>query len=129
MKHIIFTLLLAVVAISATADEVMTKQGDTYIVNTTTICKTKGFKSTTPLEVYIQKGRILKIVPLKNMESKGYFARVQKFVLTKYESLEVSKAKKLSAKPEVDGCTGATYSTTAVQDNIHEAIRYYEKNK
>ena len=32
------------------ADDVMTKQADgTYVVNTTTLCQARGYKSTTPV--------------------------------------------------------------------------------
>ena len=120
---------MSAMATAAMADNVMTKTGDTYIVNTTTLCSTKGFKGTTPLEVHIQDGKVVKIVSLKNMESRGYYARVKKEVISKYDNLKVSKAKKLSSHPDVDGFTGATYSTRAVQDNIHAALVYYEKNK
>ena len=44
-------------------------------------------------------------------------------------NLKISKAKKLAERTEVDGCTGATFSTKAVQKNIKAAIGYYEKNK
>ena len=46
-----------------------------------------------------------------------------------YNNLKISKAKKLAERTEVDGCTGATFSTKAVQKNIKAAIGYYEKNK
>jgi len=129
MKKTIITLMLSVVAVIAMADDIMTKQGDTYVINTTTLCNTKGYKGTTPLEVYIAKGKIVKIVALKNMETKGYFARVKKSVIAKYESLKVSKAKKLSRNPDIYGFTGATFSTRAVQANINAALNYYESHK
>jgi len=96
MKKTIITLMLSITAIIAMADNVMTKQGNTYVVNTTTLCNTKGFKDTTPLEVYIQKGKVVKIVALKNMETKSYFARVKKAVIDIYESLKVSQGLPLS---------------------------------
>lgn len=114
---------------SAMADGVMKHEGDTYIVNTTTLCKTKGYKGTTPLEVHIKGGKVVKIVALPNVESKGYYARVQKGVFPKYIGLKVSKAKKKAASTQVDGVTGATYSSRAVQANINAALEYYEAHK
>ena len=112
------------------ADDVMRKEADgTYVINTTTLCSARGYKKTTPVEVYISKGKVVKVVPLKNEESKGYFMRVVKHLLPKYQDLKVSKAKKLADKTTIDGCTGATYSTKAVQKNNKAALDYYEANK
>lgn len=100
-----------------------------YIVNTTEICDSKGFRSSTPLEVYIEKGKVIKIEALPNDESPGYFRKVKNSLFPMYENLKVSKAEKLADVVEIDGCTGATYSTVAVQANIKAALDYYEKHK
>ena len=123
----LFSLLFT---LPAHADNVMTKQADgTYVVNTTTICKARGYRKTTPVEVYINKGKVVKVVALKNEETVPYFARVKEFLLPLYNNLKLSKAKKLTEKTKVDGCTGATFSTKAVQKNISAALDYYEKHK
>ena len=112
------------------AQEVMKKQGDgTYVVNTTTICNARGFKGATPLEVYIKSGKVVKVVPLKNQETRQYFQKVSNALLPKYNGTKVAKAKKIAAQTKVDGCTGATYSTVAVQKNIQAALDYYTKHK
>ncbi len=123
-------LLSLLLALPAHADNVMTKQSDgTYVVNTTTICKARGYRKGTPVEVHINKGKVVKVVALKNEETVPYFTRVKQFLLPLYDNLKLSKAKKLTDKTQVDGCTGATFSTKAVQKNIRAAIDYYEKHK
>ncbi len=125
------TILLSLLfTIPVHADNVMTKQADgTYVVNTSTICNARGYRKGTPVEVYINKGKVVKVVALKNEETVPYFARVKQFLLPLYNNLKLSKAKKLTDKTKVDGCTGATFSTKAVQKNISAALDYYEKHK
>lgn len=130
MKKTLFSLMLVAFSIGAMADNVMTKLDDgTYVVRTTTICNARGYRKATPVEVYIKKGIVVKVVALKNEETVPYFKRVRQSLLPKYANLKVSKAKKLASKTAVDGCTGATFSTSAVQKNIKAALDYYEKHK
>ena len=122
--------VLAMAALTVSADNVMTKQSNgTYVVRTNTICKARGYRKGTPVEVHIKNGNVVKVLALKNEETVPYFARVKQFLLPLYNNLKVSKAKKLTKKTQVDGCTGATYSTKAVQKNINAALDYYEKHK
>ncbi len=126
-KLIVAAMLTACFALSAQADDVMKKNSDgTYVVNTTTLAKdVKGYLGTTPLEIHIQKNKIVKIVPLKNQETPKYFARIKKLLLTKWEGMKVSKAEKTS----VDGVTGATFSSDAVKENVKRGLQYYKKHK
>ena len=72
------------------ADDVMTKQADgTYVVNTTTLCQARGYKSTTPVEVYIKSGKVVKVVPLKNTETPGYFKKATRGLLSLFEGLKI----------------------------------------
>ena len=112
------------------ADDVMTKQGDgTYVVNTTTLSQAKGYQSTTPVEVYIKSGKVVKVVPLKNTETPGYFKKAVKGLLGLFVGLKISKAMELTEVARVDGCTGATMSTKALQQNIKAALEYYKKKR
>ena len=130
MKKTLFSLMLFAFSMGAMADNVMTKLDDgTYVVRTATICNARGYRMPTPVEVYIKKGIVVKVVALKNEETVPYFKRVRQSLLPKYANLKVSKAKKLASKTAVDGCTGATFSTRAVQKNIKVALDYYEKHK
>lgn len=122
--------VLAMAALTVSADNVMTKQSNgTYVVRTNTICKARGYRKGTPVEVHIKNGNVVKVLALKNEETVPYFTRIKQFLLPLYNNLKVSKAKKLTKKTQVDGCTGATYSTKAVQKNINAALDYYEKHK
>lgn len=124
------SLMLTAAATAAMADDVMTKQADgTYVVRTTTICNARGYRKSTPVEVYIKGGTVTKVVALKNEETVPYFARVKQSLLPLYNNVKVSKVKKLTERAKVDGCTGATFSTKAVQKNIKAALDYYEKHK
>jgi len=130
MKYILsFALLLCAVTVSAQDSEVMKKNSDgTVVVNTTTLCSERGYRDCTPLNVYFKKDKIVKVETLRNKESKNYFVKVTQNLIPLYDGLKISKAKK-QTKLMVDGCTGATFSTNAVQKNIASAIEYYEKNK
>ena len=127
MKKIIVMAVFAVAFLSASAQEVMKKQSDgTYIINTTTLAKdVKGYKSTTPVEIYIQKNKVVKVVALKNTESPQYFARVKKAMLNAWNGMKVSKA----ATAKVDGVTGATMSSDALKKNVKRGLEYYKKHK
>ena len=130
MKKIIITLCLSAFILSANADDIMKREGKTYIINTTELCSAKGYKATTPLLVYIENGTVVKVEALPNKESKGYFERIKKKLLPQYAGQKVSAAKKLASAgvDELDGVTGATYSANATQQNIAAALDYYTKN-
>ena len=123
------TLLLLLAASAIHADNVMTRHADgTTTVRTTTICNARGYRKATPVEVHFKNGKVQKVVALRNEETVPYFSRVKQFLLPLY-NLKISKAKKLAQRTDIDGCTGATFSTKAVQKNIKAAIDYYEKKK
>ena len=126
MKKILLAALL-VFAMTAQADNVMTKTQDgTYIVNTTTLAKdVEGYAGATTLEVHIKKNVIVKVVPLKNQDGPKYNAKVKKEMLTKYEGMNVKKG----TVQDVDAVTGATFTSKAMQENIRRAVDYYKKHK
>ena len=126
MKKILLAMLL-VFAMTAQADNVMTKTQDgTYIVNTTTLTKdVEGYAGATPLEVHIKKNVIVKVVVLKNQDGPKYNAKVKKEMLTKYEGMNVKKG----TVQDVDAVTGATFTSKAMQENIRRAVDYYKKHK
>lgn len=104
--------------------DALTKEGDTTIVNTTTIGNgIRGFKGTTPVKIYIRKNKVIKIEPLANHETPKFFARA-KTLLDKYNGKMVSKACKMN----VDGVTGATYSSEALKKNVQKGLEYYKKH-
>ena len=79
MKKTIFSLCLLLASTALQAEEVMTKKADgTYVVRTTTICKARGYRKTTPVEVHIKKGVVQKVVALKNEATVPYFEKIKR---------------------------------------------------
>ncbi len=107
------------------SDGIMTREGKATVVNTTQLGKNvKGFKGNTPLKVYIEKGKIVRIETLRNQETPKFFARA-KALLAQYEGKSVGKASGM----KVDGVSGATYSSRALKENVSLALKYYKKHK
>ena len=120
-------LMMAVAFVTASAQDVMRKEKDgTYVINTTTLAQdVEGYNGPTPVEVYIRKNKIVKVVPLKSQEGPKYVAKVKKGMLPKYEQMNVKKG----TVQDVDAVTGATFTSQAVQENIRRAVAYYKKHK
>ena len=119
-----------VVSVAAMAQEkkqeepVMTKEkGGVYIINTTTLCETKGYKSPTPLKVTVKKDKIESVEALPNMETPKYFRRINDELLPKFVGQKLEECEK------VDALTGATMSSNAVKANLKAAYDYYKANK
>ncbi len=120
-------LLMAMALMSADKkDGTMVKEKGVYIVNTTTLGKdVKGYNGPTPLKVYIKSGKIEKVEFLENEETPKYWRACVDHIKNKWDGMTVKDAK----TKEVDGRTGATYSSDAVKKNVKMAVEYYEKNK
>lgn len=107
-------------------DDTITKEDGTYIINTTELGKNiEGYNGPTPLKIYIKKNKVVKIEALKNQETPKYYVRVKKALFEKWNNLKVSEAQKL----QVDGVTGATYTSEAVIKNVQAGLDYYKKHK
>lgn len=123
------SLLMAIMLISAGVkkdDKVMTMENGAYVVNTTELCKDViGYVGPTPLKVYIRKNKIEKIEFLPNEETPKYWNAAKNHMQNKWDGMKVSEAK----TAEVDGRTGATFSSDAIKKNVAAALEYYEKNK
>lgn len=127
MKKVITTTVFLALCLMTYADDVMRKEKDgTYVVNTTTLAKdVQGYLGPTPVEVYIKKSKIVKVEMLKSAETPKYNARVKKQMLPLYENVKIAKKK----APEVDGVTGATFTSDAVKENVRRALEYYWSHK
>ena len=127
MKRICFSVLLAVAFVAASAQDVMRKEKDgTYVINTTTLAQdVDGYNGPTPVEVYIKKNKIVKVVALKSQEGPKYVARVKKEMMPKYDGMNVKKG----TVQDVDAVTGATFTSKAIQENVKRAVAYYKKHK
>ena len=126
-KVIIACLALSFLWIGAKKDDgVITKENGVYVVNTTSLATdVEGYIGTTPLKIYIQKNKILKIETLHNQETPKYFAKIKKQLLDKWNGMTVKEAQ----KAQVDGVTGATMSSDAVKENVKRGLDYYQKHK
>ncbi len=118
-------LAVTLFASAAVNSEPITRSSDTTVVNTTEISKTvRGFKGATPVEIYIKKNKIVKVEALPNRETPQYFAKA-KTLLKQFEGKTVKKA----AQMEVDGVSGATYSSRALIKNVQQGLNYYKSKK
>ena len=127
MKKIFLGILLMAVCMASYADDVMKKEKDgTYVINTTTLAQdVKGYMGATPVEVYIKKNKVVKVVMLKSQETPKYNARVKKNMLPLYEGVKITK----KSSVDVDGVTGATFTSNAVKENVKRALQYYWQHK
>lgn len=119
--------LLLLCNLTAQADDVMKKEKDgTYVINTTTLAQdVEGYNGPTPVEIYIKKNTLVKVVMLKSQETPKYNARVKQLMLSRYEGVKVTKKN----TPVVDGVTGATFTSNAVKENVRRGLEYYWKHK
>lgn len=126
MRTIIAAASLVVVMASAgVAQQIITKQGNTTVVNTTELTKnTRGFHGPTPVKIYIKNNKITKVVALKNQESPEYF-RKARMLLNRYKGKSVNRAQTM----KVDAVSGATYSSKALVKNVQAGLKYYQQQK
>ena len=122
-KFYIFALGAFLLLTSQTTNEpIMTKQGNISVINTTSLATDiEGYAGQTPVKVYIQNDKVLRIEALENEETPKYFDMVVKGLLKKWNGKPVKTAE----KQKVDAVTGATVSSEAVIENVRRGISYY----
>ena len=122
----VVTIMIVALLISAMpGDNIMTKEKDTTIINTQLLGKNiKGYKGTTPVKIYIFKNKIAKVESLPNRETPKFFNKA-KTLLTNYNGKSVNKALKMN----VDGVSGATFSSKALKENVQLGLEYYKQHK
>ena len=67
----------------------------------------------------------MKVEALPNEETAGIFSKVREKLLVKWNGMKVEKI----VRSDVDGVSGATYSSKAVKENVKCAVKYYLDNK
>lgn len=106
LASVMAAVVVALLISARPADEIMTRKG------------------ATPVLIHIEKNKVVKVEALPNRETPKFFARA-KAVLQQFEGLTVAKAQ----KAEVDGVSGATFSSNALTKNVKLGLEYYKKNK
>lgn len=98
------------------------KNGNVEIINTTTLGeKILGYGGTVPLEIYVTNGRIDSVKALPNNETADVFRRLyEEGLMNAWNGRTVSEAATL----EVDGVSGATYSSNAVIGYVRAGADY-----
>ena len=126
MKKRYLFFMFSVLLMSFIADETMTKENGTFVINTTELGKdVEGYQGTTPLKVYIKDNKVEKIEFLKSTETPKYYVKVKKALQDKWNGKKVKEAKTM----QVDVVTGATFSSEAVIENVRRALDYYQSHK
>ncbi len=98
---------------------------DTLKVNTTSLASDiEGFNGTTPVEISVVKGKITRIKLLPNQETPSFLQLVIDSGLLK--ALD-GKTVEEASKVKLDAVSGATYSSTAIIENIHRGLDSLKK--
>lgn len=100
----------------------ITHAGAEVVINTTEIGKDiSGYGGPVPVKIYVTDGKIDSVVPLPNSESPSFFSRLERGGLTKrWDGRSLEEA----ADMEVDGVSGATYSSRAFIANVQAGAAY-----
>ena len=108
----------------ARVDTLRTLDDGTVVINTSSLAKdVKGFGGAVPLEIYIKKGRIVKVEALPNSETADFFHEASA-LLTRWNGKTTEQA--LAMK--VDGVTGATFSSKGIIGNMKAGLQYAANN-
>lgn len=76
MQSLALAAVVVLLASAMPATDPVTQEDDATVVNTTTLAKdVRGFKGETPVKIYIKKGKVVKIVALKNRRHPNFSAR------------------------------------------------------
>jgi uncharacterized protein with FMN-binding domain len=123
IKNILVLVAAFPILTSQTPNEpIMSKQGNVTVINTTSLATDiEGYVGQTPVKVYIQNDKVLRVEALENEETPKYFDMVVKGLLKKWNGKPVKTAEKM----KVDVVTGATISSEAVIENVRRGISYY----
>lgn len=122
---VVAIMIVAILISAMPGDNILTKEKDTTIINTQLLGKNiKGYKGTTPVKIYIVKNKIAKVEVLPNRETPKFFNKA-KTILTDYNGKSVNKALKMN----VDGVSGATFSSKALKENVQLGLEYYNQHK
>lgn len=80
-----------------------------------------GYAGPVPLDIYITDGKISDIEASDNAESPSFFNRASALF-----SAWIGKTPGEALEMKVDGISGATYSSTAIINNVNAGLAYYQ---
>lgn len=105
-----------------TENETIREQGASQIINTSVIgVDISGYGGPVPVEIFVTHGVIDSVKALPNSESPKFFSKLKSEGLTTAWN---GKTLKEAAAMEVDGITGATYSSRAFIANVRAGAAY-----
>lgn len=121
MKRVMMILLGTLVCLSVAASCKAPKTPKSFVVNTEKLGQdVLGYAGPTPVEITVTDGKIEKIVALPNVETPGFFQRVQESGI--FTAL-VGKTVKEASEVKLDAVSGATFSSKAVIENIRLGLK------
>ena len=96
----------------------------TTVVNTALLCKdVSGFGGPVPLNIYIKDGEVARIEAQANSETPDFFNKASA-LFARWQGKAVAEA----AEMEVDGVSGATFSSRAIIENVKSGLAYAAKS-
>lgn len=106
-------------------DTVATKADGTMVVNTAPLAKdVKGYGGNVPLYIYVKDGKITNIEAQPNSETPDFFNQA-KALFARWQGKTADEA----ARMEVDGVSGATFSSKAIIANVKRGAAFAAKSK
>ena len=107
------------------SDTLRVEKDGTIVVNTAPLAKDiVGYGGNVPLEISIQDGKVTSIKAQANSETPEFFGKA-KSLFARWTGKTVDEA----AAQEVDGVSGATYSSKAIIGNMQRGLAYVQKAK
>jgi len=111
---------------SAAMNAITMLDNGSVVVNTSGLTHdVTGYAGPVPVEITFTDGRIDSIAPLDNNETPGFFKRVtDSSILKEFTGKTAQEALDM----DVDAVTGATYSSTALIENIRRGVAFYAED-
>ena len=107
---------------SVPADSITVSPDGTTVIHTAGLKGTiSGYAGPVPLDIYISEGRITDIKALPNAESPAFFERASALF-----SGWTGKTPEEALQMKADAVSGATYSSTAIINNVNAGLAMYQ---
>ena len=106
-------------------DTLRTLADGSIVINTTALASDiSGYGGKVPLEITINKGKIVRVKALDNAETKDFFDQASA-LLTKWNGKTIDEAMGM----KVDAVSGATFSSKAIIGNMQRGLQYAQKQE